>query len=95
LVSVGLDGMLHGDIQHLFFVSRDSDVARLFGWKPTAINDFAICGHDSSPVLMLAHSIVSFSDKFNTAAFIICQSFSEENPDVPASPGTHLGLESR
>jgi hypothetical protein len=47
LVSVGLDSMLHGDIQHLFFVSRYSDVAWTFGWEPTAINDFAVCGHDS------------------------------------------------
>jgi hypothetical protein len=45
LVSVGLNGMLHGYIQHLFFVSRDRDIASIFGWEPTAIDDFA-SGHN-------------------------------------------------
>jgi hypothetical protein len=59
--------MLHGDIQYLFFTSRDSDVARVFGCEPTAINDFAFCGHNSPPMVMLAHSLASFSDKVNPA----------------------------
>jgi hypothetical protein len=41
---MGLDGMLYGDIQYVFFVSGDSDVARVFGWEPTTIDDFAVAG---------------------------------------------------
>ena len=51
LMSVRLDGMLNGNIQDLFFVSRNRDVAWFFGWEPTAIDDFAVAGHDSPPVM--------------------------------------------
>lgn len=50
-LSVGLDSVLNGDVQHLFFVSRNRHVARRLGWEPTAINHFTVLGHYSPPRL--------------------------------------------
>ena len=44
-VPVGLDGMLYGNIQYFFFVSRNGNITGHFGWEPAAIDDFATSGH--------------------------------------------------